>query len=83
LAARNDILSALAEAHFNDIISNSGAIITAAIAYNTIAWWFDPGGAILISIVIIFRWVWIITDQVKKVYERMHKYLYIHIYKHM
>jgi divalent metal cation (Fe/Co/Zn/Cd) transporter len=70
LTARNDMLVALAEDHFNDILSNSGAIITASIAYNTTAWWLDPGGAILISIIIISRWVWIITDQVKKVLGR-------------
>lgn len=67
LTARNDILLALAEDHFNDIISNSGAIVTAAIAFNTSAWWFDPGGAVIISIVIIFRWARIMIDQVKKV----------------
>lgn len=66
LTARNDMLLALTEDHFNDVISNSGAIITATIAFNTTAWWADPGGAILISIIIIYRWTRIMTDQVKK-----------------
>lgn len=32
---KSDMLDALAEDHINDVISNSAAIITAAIAYNT------------------------------------------------
>ena len=32
---KSDMLDALAEDHFNDVISNSAAIVTAAIAYNT------------------------------------------------
>ena len=32
---KSDMLEALAEDHFNDVLSNSAAIVTAAIAYNT------------------------------------------------
>ena len=32
---KSDMLDALAEDHFNDVISNSAAIVTAAIAFNT------------------------------------------------
>lgn len=54
----SDSLQALAEDHFNDVISNAAAIATAAVAFHTIAWWVDPLGAILISLVIIYRyWV--------------------------
>ena len=63
----NDMLDVLAEDHFNDVISNTAAIITAAIAFNTVAWWVDPAGAILISIVIIGRWIGIMAEQVKKI----------------
>ena len=31
------------------------------------AWYVDPAGAILISLVIIYRWVFIISEQVKKI----------------
>jgi len=65
--AKSDMIEALAEDHFNDVISNTVAIATAAIAFHTIGWWVDPAGAILISVVIIFRWVGIIKEQVKKI----------------
>jgi divalent metal cation (Fe/Co/Zn/Cd) transporter len=65
--AQSDILEALAEDHFNDVISNSAAIVTVTIAYYTTAWWVDPVGAIGISLVIIYRWIFIIQEQVKKI----------------
>jgi cation diffusion facilitator family transporter len=64
---KNDMLEALAEDHFNDVLSNSAAMVTAAVAFNTIAWWVDPAGAIFISIVIIGRWIGIMSEQVKKI----------------
>lgn len=36
--------AALAEDHFNDVISNAAAMVTAAIAFHTTLWWFDPVG---------------------------------------
>lgn len=64
---RSDMLGALAEDHFNDVISNSAAIATASIAFNTTAWWLDPIGAIVISVVIIGRWGGIMSEQVRKI----------------
>ncbi|KAJ1382250.1 hypothetical protein B484DRAFT_411505, partial [Ochromonadaceae sp. CCMP2298] len=52
----SDTVGALAEDHLNDVISNSAAIVTAAVAYHTPYWWADPLGAILISLVIIYRY---------------------------
>lgn len=63
----SDMLNALAEDHLNDVLSNTAAIVTAAIAYNTSAWWLDPVGAILISMLIIARWGDIISEQVRKI----------------
>lgn len=63
----SDMISALAEDHFNDVISNTVAIATAAAAFHTPYWWIDPLGAILISLVIIYRWIAIINEQVKKI----------------
>lgn len=63
----SDTVAALAEDHLNDVISNMAAIATAAIAFNTTAWWVDALGAIIISLVIIYRWIGIISDQVKKI----------------
>ena len=66
--ANMDMLVALAEDHFNDVISNTGAVVTVAIAYNVhAAWWVDPAGAILISVVIIGRWMAMVLEQVKKI----------------
>ena len=64
---KSDMLNALAEDHLNDVLSNTAAVITAAVAYNTPARWFDPVGAILISILIISRWGDIISEQVRKI----------------
>ena len=63
----SDMIGALAEDHFNDVISNTVAIATAAAAFHTPYWWIDPIGAILISLVIIYRWIAIINEQVKKI----------------
>lgn len=63
----SDILDALAEDHINDVFSNSAAILTASIAFEfRNLWWFDPAGAIAISLVIVFRWSSMISEQVKK-----------------
>lgn len=64
---RSDTVAALAEDHFNDVLSNVGAIITVAIATHSVYWWVDPLGAIIISLIIIYRWVEIINEQVKKI----------------
>jgi cation diffusion facilitator family transporter len=64
---KSDQLSALAEDHLNDVWSNSCAIVTLAIALHTPAWWADPVGAIAISVVIIYRWLDVMNEQVKKV----------------
>jgi divalent metal cation (Fe/Co/Zn/Cd) transporter len=63
----SDTIVALGEDHFNDVVSNSVAIATAASAFQTSAWWIDPLGAIVISLVLIYRWVLIINEQVKKI----------------
>ncbi len=63
----SDILSALAEDHINDVFSNSAAVITASIAYQYSQWWWlDPVGAIAISLVIVYRWSFMISEQVRK-----------------
>eukprot|EP00595_Chromulina_sp_UTEXLB2642_P003164 CAMPEP_0196766668 /NCGR_PEP_ID=MMETSP1095-20130614/28409_1 /TAXON_ID=96789 ORGANISM="Chromulina nebulosa, Strain UTEXLB2642" /NCGR_SAMPLE_ID=MMETSP1095 /ASSEMBLY_ACC=CAM_ASM_000446 /LENGTH=256 /DNA_ID=CAMNT_0042130033 /DNA_START=327 /DNA_END=1095 /DNA_ORIENTATION=+ len=65
---KTDTLEALAEDHLNDVWSNTGAIITVAIAHSIKSVWFlDPVGAILISLVIIGRWILIMLEQVKKI----------------
>jgi divalent metal cation (Fe/Co/Zn/Cd) transporter len=64
----SDLLAALAEDHLNDVFSNTTAIITASLALFYPSYWFiDQIGAILISAIIISRWVDVITDQVKKI----------------
>lgn len=66
--AKSDTVHALAEDHINDVGSNSFALGAAAIAYNVpVVWWLDPAAAIFISLVIIYRWYAIISEQVKKI----------------
>lgn len=60
-----DSMDALAEDHINDVMSNAVALVTGLIAYWYKNWWIDPSGAILISVIIIYRWYDIILDQVK------------------
>ena len=46
------------------------SLITVAIAVladGNRLWWFDPAGAVFISIVIIYRWGSLITEQVMKI----------------
>ena len=63
----SDTLVALTEDHLNDVMSNLVAIISIVVASEVpILWWFDPAGAILISVVIIYRWYSVMSDQVKK-----------------
>jgi cation diffusion facilitator family transporter len=67
----SDSLEALAEDHFNDVLSNSAAIVTLGIAVNVAtAWWVDAAGGIAISLVIIWRWVAIGFEQVQKIIGR-------------
>jgi cation diffusion facilitator family transporter len=58
--SNSDALAALAEDHMNDVVSNSVALATAFIAvYSKGGWWVDPVGAIVISIAIIYRWIFV------------------------
>lgn len=78
LYIKTDSLEALIEDHFNDVISNSGAIITASIAfYHRDVWWMDPAGAIIISLVIIGRWMQQMSEQVKKIVGHIAPQLFI------
>jgi len=66
----SDMLDALAEDHLNDVMSNSVAVITLAIAaevdHDPNLWWVDASGAILISSVIVIRWWNVGMEQVNK-----------------
>merc|ERR1712151_822267 len=54
----NVSLDAVAQDHFNDVLSNGAALVCAAIASNWSSLWpVDPGGAVAISIWIIRAWV--------------------------
>ena len=76
---------ALAEDHRNDIISNLGAIAFGAIAsISQKVWWFDPLGAILISLYIIWSWMCILKGQVSipklspMLFVFLHSYHFLH-----
>mmetsp|Transcript_1565 Transcript_1565/g.4635 ORF Transcript_1565/g.4635 Transcript_1565/m.4635 type:complete len:426 (+) Transcript_1565:354-1631(+) len=67
LAARSDSMAALAEDHLNDVFSNAGAIVTAAVASVwEKGWWVDPVGAIIISLYIVYRWIDLCKGQIDK-----------------
>jgi hypothetical protein len=66
LTAKNDMLEALAEDHFNDVISNFGAVVTAAIAFETSAWY------ILYMYIYIYVYIYI--------YMYIYIYVYINVY---
>jgi len=59
---------ALAEDHRNDVMSNTMAIITAAIAYHVHKyWWIDEVGCIGICLYIMYAWWEVATEQIEMV----------------
>jgi cation diffusion facilitator family transporter len=71
LASRSDSMEALAEDHLNDIMSNIAAAATAALATQIDGcWWIDASVAILLSFLIITRWISISMVQVGKIVGR-------------
>lgn len=75
LAARSDSMAALAEDHLNDVFSNAGAIVTAAVASVwEKGWWVDPVGAIIISLYIVYRWIDLCKGQVRSQLEILNLY---------
>lgn len=62
-----DALEALAEDHLNDIFSNMGTVIAVIVTVSSDSlWWIDAMGAIVISLVIAYRWTHLIYEQVSK-----------------
>ena len=68
VSQNSDTLSALAEDHINDVWSNTAAVVTGALASRfRSVWWLDPAAGIVISVLIIGRWVGVTNEQVKKI----------------
>jgi len=64
---KSDIIKALAEDHFNDVITNVGALVAGIVASKVSkAWWLDPATAIFLSLYIIWRWSFQVADQIGK-----------------
>lgn len=64
----SDTMAALAEDHINDVASNIGALLAAAVTKLWPAgWWVDGSAAILIALVILLRWGSITYSQVGRV----------------
>jgi len=58
---------ALAEDHLNDVLSNSMAIFTAALASSIKQiWWIDAVGGSLIAFYIICRWILVAQEHIEK-----------------
>jgi cation diffusion facilitator family transporter len=66
LQIADPILEALAQDHFNDILSNTIAALALLLAlWSPSLWWFDPVGATLISFYIIYSWLCTGMEQVR------------------
>lgn len=58
-------MTALAEDHWNDVMSNMAAVAGAITAYYwPPGWWVDAGVAIFFSLIIFRNWVLIVMEQV-------------------
>ena len=56
---------AITKDHLNDVMSNTAALVFTSIAFHaTGGWWVDPVGAIAISLTIIYRWTFMMWEQV-------------------
>jgi divalent metal cation (Fe/Co/Zn/Cd) transporter len=67
------LLLLLLQDHLNDIMSNTGAIITAVAAGHVPnGFWIDPAGAIAISLYIVARWLAIAKQQVESLHQQQH-----------
>jgi len=66
LSKHSPSLLTLAEDHRNDVLTNTMALTTGLIAHvYPNMWWFDPTGAILMSIYIAVSWVFIAKEQIE------------------
>lgn len=75
---------ALAEDHLNDVLSNSMAIFTAALASSIKRmWWIDPVGGSLIAFYIICRWVLVAQEHVEKLVGKVADETFIEQVKEM
>lgn len=64
---KNPIMTALAEDHLNDVMSNVGALAGAVTASSWgPGWWVDPAVAVFFSLLIIRNWVNIVREQVSR-----------------
>ncbi|MEW5319854.1 MAG: hypothetical protein WDW38_010975 [Sanguina aurantia] len=71
LQKQSDSMAALAEDHLNDVMSNVAAMATASVAVWLPRFWYtDPVAGIVISLVIVWRWLSIAQNQVDKLTGR-------------
>ena len=71
LASTSDTMNALANDHRNDILSNAIALLAAGLASrNKSLWYFDPFGAIGISVFIVMNWIEMAREQTDKLVGR-------------
>ncbi|CAD7695510.1 unnamed protein product [Ostreobium quekettii] len=70
--AVSDTVLVLAEDHWNDVISNTAAVVAAAISSRNRdrLWWVDPTGGIMISLYIIYSWVKLAMKQIDQIVGR-------------
>lgn len=62
-------VAALATDHWNDVVANSGSLLT-VFAAQAWAWWLDPVGGVGISALIIYNWVCATVEHVDQLLGR-------------
>mmetsp|Transcript_44164 Transcript_44164/g.138734 ORF Transcript_44164/g.138734 Transcript_44164/m.138734 type:complete len:331 (-) Transcript_44164:204-1196(-) len=70
IEAKSHSVAAVAQDHFNDVLSNSVALAAAVLPSlhkGGDLWWIDPAGAVIISLYIIYSWVDTGREQVEMI----------------
>lgn len=68
LFKKSTTIMTLAQDHLNDVLTNTVALIGAFVASKIYKlWWVDPVSAILISIYVLYSWLNIGNEEIKKI----------------
>lgn len=65
LAEDSSSVAALAQDHFNDVITNSATLLAVGLAMEfPVVWWLDPGLCIALALFILVNWVGAAREQI-------------------
>ena len=72
------IAMALAEDHFNDVLTNTAVLVAVIVTHEfPVVWWLDATGGIVISLYIIYSWWYIGKDEYQKLLGKNASHVYI------